>query len=99
MIEDTDDDLPFGDYQGSCEACDTFGWLDDTGLCESCAGKFERDLIRIRAWGHSAMAFGRPADKREELREHIIAEYGERLELLAEEERQKWATKGEEGEH
>ncbi|MBK8129381.1 MAG: hypothetical protein IPK53_10835 [bacterium] len=31
--------------------------LDDVGLCEVCAAKFDRDLIRQRAWDYSATAF------------------------------------------
>jgi hypothetical protein len=43
----------------------------------------DRDLIRQREWDYSASAFGCPVDKREELRNHVIAHYGEALELLA----------------
>jgi hypothetical protein len=55
-------------------------------LCEECAGKLERDLIRQREWDYSASAFGLPPEAREELRRLVIAEFGEALELIAAEE-------------
>lgn len=73
----------FGFYEGECQACDCYGSLDDMGLCESCAGKLERDFIRQRDWDYSALAFGVPVERREELRKKIIAEYGKKLELIA----------------
>jgi hypothetical protein len=82
MIEDTDDDLEFGSYQAICKGCDAYALVDDIGLCEDCAAKMDRDLIRKRDWDYSATAFGCPVDRREELRDHIIAEYGEALEIL-----------------
>ena len=81
MIDEEDED--FGLYEGKCQACELFGPLDDIGLCEECAGKFERDVIRQRNWDYSALAFGVPEEKREELRRHIIKEYGESFELIA----------------
>jgi hypothetical protein len=81
MIDEEDED--FGFYEGECQACEVFGPLDDMGLCEVCAGKFERDVIRQRNWDYSALAFGFPQEKREELRRNIIKEYGERFELIA----------------
>jgi len=81
MIDD--ENATFGFYEGECQGCGLFGPLDDMRLCENCSGKFERDVIRQRSWDYSALAFGVPAEKREELRQHIINEYGERCELLA----------------
>ena len=81
MIDEEDD--AFGFYEGECQACELFGPLDDMALCEKCAEKFERDVIRQRNWDYSALVFGVPAEKREELRQHIINEYGDRFELLA----------------
>jgi len=53
------------------------------GLCRVCAAKLDRDMIRNRDWDYSVTAFGvKPAD-REKLRERVIAEYGEKLELIA----------------
>lgn len=86
MIEEDDEDEDFGFYEGECQACGLFGQLDDMGLCEECAGKFERDVIRQRNWDYSVLAFGIPEDKREELRQHIIKEYGESFELIAPDE-------------
>jgi hypothetical protein len=73
----------FGFYEGECRGCDLFTRLNDLGLCEGCAGKLERDLIRQRDWDYSALAYGCPESKREELRKEIIARYGEKLELIA----------------
>lgn len=73
----------FGFYEGECQGCDFFTRLNELGLCEECAGKLERDLIRQRDWDYSAAAFGVPASKREELRRQIVAKYGEKLELIA----------------
>lgn len=84
MIDGEDDE--FGFYEGECQGCESFSALDDMGLCEHCSEKFERDVIRQRNWDYSALAFGVPADKREELRRHIIKEYGEDLELIAPDE-------------
>ena len=81
-IADEDDD-DFGLRDGQCQACDAHGPVDDMSLCEECAGKFERDVIRRRDWDYSAIAFGCPPERLEELRAHVIREYGERLEMLA----------------
>jgi hypothetical protein len=78
-----DDDRQFGLWDGKCQACDAYGPVDDMSLCEECAGKLERDMIRNRDWDYSASAFGCPPDRLEELRDRVIREHGERLELLA----------------
>jgi len=84
IFDSEDDELSgFGFYEGECQGCDIFTRLNDLGLCEECAGKVDRDLIRQRDWGYSALAFGCPESKREELRNEIIARYGEKLELMA----------------
>ena len=83
-IFDSEDEerIGFGFYEGECQGCDLFTRLNDLGLCEECAGKLERDLIRQRDWGYSALAYGCPESKREELRKEIIARHGEKLELI-----------------
>jgi rubredoxin len=73
----------FGYYQGECQGCDLSTMLNDSGLCEGCAGKLERDLIRQRDWDYSALAYGVPAEKREALRNEIIGRYGQKLELIS----------------
>ena len=84
IITSEDDDLNgFGFYEAECQGCDLFTRLNDLGLCEECAGKLERDLIRQRDWDYSALAYGCPESKREELRKEIIAQHGEKLELIA----------------
>ncbi len=65
-----------------CLACDTYAPLDQFGLCDDCADKLERDLIRDRAWDYSATAFGTPADQLEALRKQVIHEYGAAHELI-----------------
>jgi rubredoxin len=72
-----------GFYQGECQGCDLFTKLNDFGLCEECAGKLERDLLRQRDWDYSALAYGVPAEKREALRNEIIGRYGGKLELIS----------------
>jgi hypothetical protein len=84
--DDADYDLDdiFGPKpMGECQGCDSFAALDGQGLCALCAGKLERDLIRERDWAYSALAFGVPEARREELRGKVIAQYGEKLELIA----------------
>ena len=79
-----DDDLSdFGFYEGECQGCDTFQSLNDLGLCEECAGKLERDLIRQREWNYSVTAFGVDPSDYEELRKQVIAQHGENLELIS----------------
>jgi len=83
--DDLSDDS-WGMWDGQCQACDSYGPVDDMSLCETCGTMLERDLIRQRAWEYSAMAFGLPPDAREELRQQIIAQFGEALELISPEE-------------
>ncbi len=52
-------------------------------MCESCAGKFERDVIRLREWDYFASAFGVPKESLEALRNEVIKQYGSKLEMLA----------------
>ena len=73
----------FGLYDSQCVGCDGYNRVDDMGLCEECAGKLERDLIRQRNWNYSALAFGCPESCLEDLRKEIISKYGEKLELIA----------------
>lgn len=79
------DDMELGCFDGDCQACDTYGPVNDTGLCEVCSAKLDRDLIRKRDWAYSASAFGCPPERREALRANMIAKYGAKLELLGEE--------------
>lgn len=71
-----------GMFERECQACDVFGPVDDQCLCEDCASKLDRDLIRMRRWGYAAAAFGMSAMQRERLRLETIAEHGSELELL-----------------
>jgi hypothetical protein len=52
-------------------------------LCEDCASKIERDLIRQRKWDYTASGFGLSSEDREELRRRVIAQFGKALELIA----------------
>ena len=74
---------PFGLWEGQCQACDMWGPVDDMMLCETCAAKLERDLIRQRDWDYSATAFGLSPEAREELRRQVIKQFGKALELIA----------------
>ena len=84
LLSIEDDDLSdFGFHEGECQGCDTFQSLNDLGLCEECAGKLERDLIRQRDWNYSVTAFGVDSSDYEELRKQVIAQHGENLELIS----------------
>lgn len=79
-----DDDLSdFGFYEGKCQGCYIFQPLNDLGLCEECAGKLERDLIRERDWDYTISGYGLGFAQCEEIRKKVIKEYGEKLELIA----------------
>jgi hypothetical protein len=84
-MSEFDEDLeePFGLWEGQCQACDTWGPVDDLMLCEDCTAKLERDLIRQRNWEYSASAFGLSPEACEELRQQVVAQFGEALELIA----------------
>ena len=51
--------------------------VNDLGLCDECHAKLERD------WEYAATAFLLTDAAREALRARVIAEYGEKLELIA----------------
>ena len=80
---DENDDELWGLWDGQCQACDVYGPVNDMLLCETCADKLERDLIRQREWDYAAAAFGLSPAAREELRRQVIAQYGAALELIA----------------
>ena len=83
IFHSDDEEELFGiESTGECQGCDTFKSLNDLGLCDDCAEKLDRDLIRQRDWAYSASAFEVPSSKYEELRQNIISQYGEKLELI-----------------
>jgi hypothetical protein len=65
-----------------CIACDLPFPVNDLGLCQDCAAKLERDLIRSRDWDYSVTAFGVAPDQLEALRERVIGDYGAAYELI-----------------
>jgi hypothetical protein len=71
------------DLIGACVGCDQWHALDNLGMCDICAAKFDRDLIRQRAWDYSATAFGCDPKDYEALRQAVIDSYGAAYELLA----------------
>jgi len=75
---------PF-EIPGECAGCDSYAPLDSQGLCEECADKLERDLIRLGDWEYTAIGFGLPEHQRESYREKVIAEFGWEMELIADE--------------
>jgi hypothetical protein len=83
MDAEIEDDDECGFYEAECAGCDLFTRVDDVGLCSDCVGKLERDLIRQRDWEYSGLVYGVPAEKREELRHHVIKAHGAALELIA----------------
>ncbi len=70
-----------GGFEGQCHVCDQRGPLNDLGLCDDCSAKLDRDLVRQRAWNYAAMAFSVAPEDRERLRDQVIAQFGEKLEL------------------
>ena len=84
LFDFEDDDLNgFGFYEGECQGCDIFQSLNDMGLCEECAQKLDRDLIRQRDWAYSVSAFGVPESRLEDIRKEVIKQYGAKHELIA----------------
>jgi len=79
---DLDDDF-LGSADSQCQGCDRYLSVNDLGLCDACAAKLDRDLIRQRDWDYAASAFGLDAARREELRRQVMGQYGEKLELIA----------------
>lgn len=75
-------DEEWGIWDGQCVACDRYGAIDDMQLCQTCAEKMERDLLRLRQWDYTATAFGLPPEAWERVRQAVIDEYGAELELL-----------------
>ena len=71
------------EFEGECVGCDRWETLDDLGMCAECAGKFDRDLIRQRAWDYAASAFGCDPKAYEALRQWVIDQHGPAYELLA----------------
>ena len=76
-------DESWGEYDGQCRACDQYGPVDGTLLCEFCAEQLERDLIRLQDWDYTVSGYGLPPEGREKLRKQVIKQYGKALELIA----------------
>jgi hypothetical protein len=70
------------EFTGLCTGCDQWTTLDDVGLCDPCAAKFDRDLIRQRAWDYSATAIACHPKDYEALRQAVIEQYSPAYELL-----------------
>ena len=77
------------EFEGECVGCERWETLDDLGMCAECAAKFDRDLIRQRAWDYSASAFGCDPKEYEALRQWVIDQHGPAYELLAPPEAEK----------
>ena len=77
----TDDQ--FGLWLGVCAGCDVEARVNDVGLCQECASKLERDLIRERSWEYSVSAYALTPSGREALRDQVIRNHGPALELIA----------------
>lgn len=90
---DDDEDI-FPRYEAECQGCDMWGLVDDMGLCDDCAGKLERDMVRQRRFAYSALAFGCPENKLEDLRNEVIKKYGKKLEIIAEDKPKKEKKRG-----
>ena len=77
------DDFAEDEYEGQCQSCEEYGPIDDMSLCNDCAVKLERDLIRQRDFENSSSAFGLTNELCEKLRNDVIKKYGKELELIA----------------
>ena len=77
------------EFAGPCAGCGQWTTLDDVGLFAVYAAKFDRDLIRQRAWVYSATAFACHPKEYEALRQAVIEQYGPAYELLAPRKRQR----------
>ena len=84
--EDNSEDLDIEDYwynyDGECQDCGIYGSVDEMLLCDDCASKLERDLIRQRNWDYCVSAYAVPGKEREKLRNNVIKKYGKSLELI-----------------
>ncbi|MFQ5823561.1 MAG: hypothetical protein ACE5JB_05855 [bacterium] len=80
--EDTTDEF-WSSFEGECQGCDSYLPLNDLGLCDECAQKLDRDLIRQRDWEYSSLAFGVPIEQREALRQRVIRQFGDSYELIS----------------
>ncbi|MHB8067352.1 MAG: hypothetical protein ACYDIC_05570 [Desulfobaccales bacterium] len=89
---DFDDDF-WDSAESQCQGCDRYISVNDLNLCDECASKLDRDLIRERNWDYSTSAFVLDASMREELRRQVIAQYGEKLELIAPSKETKSSTR------
>jgi len=83
--EDDEDktDNSWSSIEGECAGCDGYLPLNDLGVCDECAEKLDRDLIRQRDWAYSSLAFGVPVEQREALRQRIIQQFGDSYELIS----------------
>ena len=79
--EDTADEF-WSSFKGECQGCDNYLPLNDLELCDECAEKLSRDLIRQRDWEYSSLAFGVPIEQREALRQRVIRQFGDSHELI-----------------
>jgi hypothetical protein len=81
-FDPTEEEIDFGPWEGFCQACEEQERVNDIGLCESCAGKLERDLIRRGDWEYTVLASGVDQTAREALRREVIRTYGKQYELI-----------------
>lgn len=80
--ENEENNSEYGIGEGTCIACDLIGRINDLGLCQDCFEKLERDLIRQRDFERTASGFGLSPEQQEKLREEVIKNYGQALELI-----------------
>ncbi len=67
-----------------CRGCELSLTLNHLGICDDCAAKLERDLIRMREWEESSSASDVPNEQLEALRARVIRDFGAAYELLEE---------------
>lgn len=76
--------------EGPCRHCGAEAALDEHGFCEACGDRFERDMLRLRRWENSLTASYLEPESYERLRLDTIEQFGRELELITEEEAERW---------
>ncbi len=75
-----EDTVPQDDIE--CKGCDATSALNELGLCNDCADKLDRDMLRLRDWDFTKLSIGLQPEERENLRRQIISQHGKELELI-----------------
>jgi hypothetical protein len=86
-------DKMFAEAEGTCRHCGAEGPVNETGFCEDCGDKFERDMLRLRLWEKSLTASFLEPESYERLRLDTMEQFGKDFELLTGTEGKRWTRK------